>query len=78
VEIDGIDQKPALEIAEGDVPDQTGDEGFERFAAIERWGKEAPESDIRASNLEDVPTADQSGSGLHLLGRHSGRPSCCD
>jgi hypothetical protein len=78
VEIDGIDQESALEIAEGDFPDQAGNEGFERLAAIERGGKKTAECDICASNLEDVPTADQSGSGLHFLGGHSGGPRSRD
>jgi len=56
VKIHGIDEDAALQIAErGVVANQAADQNVERFATVDRGSKQAAESDIGASYLEDVP-----------------------
>jgi hypothetical protein len=54
------------------------DESLEWFAAIERRGKEAAEGDISPGYLEDIPPADQPGSGFHVSDRYTRCPGTAD
>jgi len=73
VKINSIDQDSALQIVERDIADETGNQGFEGFAAIQRRGKQSTKRDIGSGNLEHVPAPDQTGAGFHLAGGHP----CC-
>jgi hypothetical protein len=75
VKVNRVDEKTALDIAEGDVADQACDEGFEGLAAIERGRKKAAEGHVGAGHLEDVTPPDLKSSGLHLAGGYPSRPS---
>ena len=56
------------------LPTRLVDQGFQRFPAVEGGGEEAAKGDIGPGDLEHVPAADQTGPGLHLLGRAPRRP----
>ena len=69
VEIGGVDEEAALEIAEGDVADEARHQGFERLAPVERRGHQPPEGDVDPGHLEHVAAAHLQGPRLHLLRR---------
>jgi hypothetical protein len=74
MEIDGIDEEPALEVVKSDIPHQVLDQHFEGFAPIEGRGEESAKGDISSGNLEDVAPANQAGSSLHVAGGNSSSP----
>ena len=58
MEIGGVDEEAALEVAEGDVADQARDQRLERLPAVERRGQQPAERDVHPGHLEHVPPAD--------------------
>src|SRR5215211_2658839 len=74
VKINSIDQDPALEIVERHIADQTGNQGFEWFAAVQGRGKQSTKGYIGSGDLEHIAAPNQTGSGFHLAGGHPGCP----
>ena len=69
MEIGGVDEQAALEIAEGDVADEARDQRLERLAAVQCGRQQAPQRDVDAGHLEYVPPLHQERPRFHPGGR---------
>ena len=78
MQVNRVDEQPALEVFEGDLADQVVDEDLEGLAAVERRRKQTAEGDISPGYLEDVPPTHQPGSRFHVSARYTRCPRTAD
>ena len=69
-----VDEQTGGEVAEGDVADQTVDEGLERLPAVQGGGLHASKRHIDVGDLEHIPAADLERSRHHLAHRGARGP----
>ncbi len=74
VQVGGVDQEAAVEIAEGHVAHQLVDELEQRVGPVERGSEQSPQRHVRARHLEHVAATDPERPGLHAIGADAGGP----
>jgi hypothetical protein len=78
VEVNGVDQQWPLEILEGALADQTGDELVERLPAVDRRAEHAAERHVGVRHAKHVMPLYFQRAGGHLVGGHPAGPRGSD